>query len=102
LDQLLASGRAVDLILALMAVEAIALLVLWRRRGRGVPPAQLIANLAAGASLLLALRAALTGAHWAWLGVWLTTALIAHLADLGLRWRRVESQGPRRAENERE
>ena len=87
MDQLLASGRAVDLILALMAAEAIALLVLWRRRGRGVPPAQLIANLAAGGSLLLALRAALTGAHWAWLGVWLTTALIAHLTDLALRWR---------------
>jgi hypothetical protein len=102
LDQLLASGRAVDLILALMAVEAIALLALWRRRRRGVPPAQLIANLAAGGSLLLALRAALTGAHWVWLGLWFTTALIAHLADLGLRWRTEDRNGPQRNANERE
>lgn len=98
MDELLASGRLVDLILVLMAVEAIALLVLWRRQARGVPPAQLLANLAAGGSLLLALRAALTGAHWPWLGLWLTAALIGHLADLGLRWR-TEEKG---SANERE
>jgi hypothetical protein len=84
---LFASGRIVDLILALMAAEAVVLAVHYRRTGRGVPLPDLAVNLAAGAGLLLALRAALTGAGWAWTAGWLTLALAAHLADLARRWR---------------
>ena len=84
---LFASGRIVDLILALMAAEAVVLAVHYRRTGRGVPLPDLAVNLAAGAGLLLALRAALTGAVWAWTAGWLTLALAAHLADLARRWR---------------
>lgn len=83
-----ASGRAVDLVLALVAAEA-ALLVWHRRRtGRGVPVAELLAFLAAGACLLLALRAALAGASPLWIAAALAGAGAAHLADLRLRWRR--------------
>ncbi|GJD51637.1 hypothetical protein OPKNFCMD_4392 [Methylobacterium crusticola] len=80
-----ASGRLIDLVLALVAVEAV-LLLAWRRRaGHGPAPASLVANLASGACLMLALRAALTGADWRWLALALVGSLIAHLADLGLR-----------------
>jgi O-antigen/teichoic acid export membrane protein len=48
----------------------------------------LLANAAAGACLLLALRAALTGAGWAWVAAALCAALIAHLFDLVRRWPR--------------
>lgn len=82
-----ASGRIVDAILAFMVVEAV-LLIAWRARtGRGIAAADLLANLAAGATLLLALRAALAGAAWSWVAAALMAALVAHVADLSRRWR---------------
>lgn len=83
-----ASGRIVDAILVFMAVEA-ALLVAYRvRTGRGIATADLLANLAAGATLLLALRAALVGGAWTWVAAALGAALVAHVADLSRRWKR--------------
>ena len=85
---LFASGLAVDVVLGLMAAEG-ALLALHRRRtGRGVPVAELLAFLCAGACLLLAVRSALVGAPWGWTAAALAGAGAAHLADLALRWRR--------------
>jgi hypothetical protein len=46
-----------------------------------------LANLAAGACLLLALRAALTGASWPPVAAWLLAALLANLVDLAERLR---------------
>ncbi|MGE5155657.1 MAG: hypothetical protein ACM3ST_16810 [Bdellovibrio bacteriovorus] len=86
--ELFATGRVVDLILVLMALEALLLGLLWVRTARGVPPIPLVVNLVAGALLLLALRAALTGAGPSVTGTFLGLALVAHLADLLLRWRR--------------
>ena len=85
--ELFASGRVVDLILALMALEALVLGLVWARARRGLPPLPLILSLVAGALLLLALRAALTGSEPLAIGGFLTLALVAHLAELALRWR---------------
>jgi hypothetical protein len=85
--ELFASGRLIDLILGLVLVEAIALTVFHRLTGKGVAPRDLVGLLLAGAFLLVAVRLALTGAEWVWIGLWLALALIAHLADLALRWR---------------
>ena len=58
------SGAIVDLILLLMAVEIVALNA-WRwRSGRGIPALQLLANIGAGGSILVALRFALTQSDW--------------------------------------
>jgi len=77
----------VDLILALMILEGGALLA-WRRfRGHGIPTFDLVANLMAGACLLLALRGALAGAASAWIALALSAALAMHLLDLSRRWR---------------
>jgi len=85
MSALFASGRIIDAILALVALEAVALAA-WRwRTGRGLPPAALAANLCAGAALLLALRAALTGAAWSIVAVWLLAGLAAHAMDLRAR-----------------
>jgi hypothetical protein len=81
------SGRAVDVILGLMAAEGLVLGLLWRLGSRGVPPLPLLANLTSGACLLLALRGALTGAGPLWIGGFLGVALVGHLLELGLRWR---------------
>lgn len=81
MEALFASGRIVDLILALVLVEVAVLLVLLRRRSSSFRLG-LLANVAAGASLLVALRLALAGAWWGWIGASLACALVAHLADL--------------------
>lgn len=64
------------------------LVYLWRARGVGVAPRELIGNLVSGACLMLAVRAALLDAPWQQLAAWLLLSLLAHLADLALRWRR--------------
>jgi hypothetical protein len=78
--------RGVDLIVALVALEAVAVLG-WRAVfRRGPAPLPLISNLLAGAFLLLALRNALAAASGRWVAICLLGALVAHLADLRLRW----------------
>lgn len=85
MGDLIRSGHIVDAILVLMALEATAVLG-WRAlRGNGPAPLPFIVNLLAGVFLLLALRAALSGAQTATLLLMLGGAFIAHLADLRLR-----------------
>jgi hypothetical protein len=90
-SQLFASGRIVDLILALMVLEAIALWMLRRMSGRGPPLARWVPTLLAGAFLLLALRLAMTQSAWQGIAIALLLALLAHVADVLLRCERAES-----------
>lgn len=88
MSDLIASGRIVDIVLGFVVLE-IALLTVYRRvSGRGIATLDLLFNLLAGVCLLLALRSALVGAAWIWIAVWLSAALLAHVADLARRWRR--------------
>ncbi|MEH3116989.1 MAG: hypothetical protein PGN25_05090 [Methylorubrum populi] len=84
---LFASGRIVDAILVLVALEALLLLGLRMRLGRGPAAGALLSNLASGAALMLALRAALVGAVWPVVAGWLSAALLAHVAEMLLRFR---------------
>jgi hypothetical protein len=84
--ELFASGRLVDLILLLVALEAMALALYFRATGRGVAIADLLPNLLAGALLLLTLRLALSGAGWMPCCASLAAAGGAHLWDLASRW----------------
>lgn len=86
MQQLVVSGRIVDLILLLVVVEVAVLGYIRARRGSGIAWWALLPNLLAGAALLLALRAAITGAAWPWIALWLAVAGLAHLADLRTRW----------------
>jgi hypothetical protein len=79
--------HTVDLVLAIVAVEVVAITAYWRMKHRGIAPAQLIPNLAAGALLLLALRFSLSGYAWPWPAACLAFAGIANIADLRQRWR---------------
>lgn len=83
---LFATGRIVDIVLVITAVEAAALVAYHRHTGRGPKPADLLGNLLSGVCLMLALRAALVGAWWGWIGLCLTAAFAAHLSDLRRRW----------------
>jgi hypothetical protein len=82
------SGRAADLVLAALAVEALLLWALARFAGRGPGLARLLPFLLAGAAFALALRAALTGAGWGWVAAPLLAAFLAHAWDIADRWRR--------------
>jgi hypothetical protein len=90
MESLFASGRIVDIILLLVAGEA--LVLAWLGRRGGPPLTSLLANLASGAALMLALRAALAGTGWTAVAGWMLAGLVAHLADLGLRFRAATAQ----------
>jgi DNA-binding transcriptional LysR family regulator len=79
------SGHVVDLVLAVLAAEVL-LLAAWRRHG--APRGRIVTLIAAalpGAFLMLALRAALAGAGWVWIALWLAASFPAHLVDLRRR-----------------
>ena len=98
LQSLFRSGAIIDLILLLMAVEAVALLA-WRHfTGTGVTPRALVPFLAAGVCLMLAVKFALTGQDWFLIALALAGAFVFHLTDIALRW---QDPGPGRAGKER-
>ncbi len=82
-----AEGRIPQLIALLVIGEALLLVWLWRARGIGIAPRALLGSLASGAFLMLAIAAALRDAPWWDVAILLLLSLIAHLADLALRWR---------------
>jgi len=82
------SGRVIDVVLVVIAIEA-ALLAYFRIRHRlGSPVVRMCANLASGASLMIAIRLALTDAHWGLIMLCLMVSFIAHLTDIKLGLRR--------------
>jgi hypothetical protein len=83
--ELIVSGRLVDLILVLVALEFVVLVLHHRATQRGIASFDLLANLASGVCLLLALRAALSGASWIWIAVALGVSLLGHMLDLSRR-----------------
>lgn len=101
---LYANGGIVVVILAAMAIEALVLVLLFRRTGRGVPPGVLLPNLAAGACLIAAAGSALRGAWWGWTGALLLAGGALHALDLRNRWqsRRTEPGGSRSSRMQRE
>lgn len=57
----------------------------WLTRWRGWPVAAAVLRLLPGALMLLALRAALTGAGWPWIAAALAASFPVHLADIARR-----------------
>ena len=78
-----ASGHAVDFVLAVIAAE-FAFLSLRKSGSRATAMDRILA-LAPGVCMLLAVRAALTGAPWPWVAAALTASLPFHLADVARR-----------------
>jgi hypothetical protein len=80
------SGHVAHLILVVMAIEAFVLIIVYKKTKRGMRPSRIIMSLAAGAALVLALRAALTGEGWMWIAVALTISFLVHIVDMYWRW----------------
>lgn len=81
-----------DVVLAFVTVEAVALFLLRRRTG--LQPLDVLGQLGAGTALVLAVRCALTGADARWTAGFLAAALPAHLFDLARRVRRPTPSSP--------
>ncbi len=79
MEHFFASGRAVDVVLAVVALEFVVLSLRRRRRASSLDR---VLALAPGVCLLLALRGALTGAGWPWVAGALALSLPFHLADV--------------------
>ena len=79
-------AQSIDAILSLVALEALALLAYRFATGRGPSPMPMLFTLLAGGFLLLALRAALSGAGAPTISAFAGAAFVAHGADLASRW----------------
>ena len=88
LESLVSSGRIVDIALAVLVVEVLVIIGVRRVTGSGVATPSLLINAGAGGSLMLALRAALSGSAWTWVATFLVAALVFHAADVAERWER--------------
>ena len=75
------SGHAADIILGVLAIEAV-----WLRRYRGWSGQAIVGLLGTAALIVLGLRAALVGAEWWWVAVPLAASLPLHLMDLRTRF----------------
>lgn len=79
MEEFFTSGRAVDVVLAVLAIEA-----LWLKwRGNGW--ADILPALVPAVLMMIALRAALTGMDWPYISLPLAAAFPVHLYDLHRR-----------------
>lgn len=90
MDEFFASGRAVDVVLLVLAVEAI-----WLK-SRGNLWANILPALLPAVLMMLGLRAALTGMAWPFISLPLMLAFPVHLYDLRRR-RMLQRQAANRA-----
>lgn len=88
LNSAITSGMIFDIIAALMVIEVIVLVAHRRLSGRGLATRAVLTSVGAGFCLILAFKAFLAGAAVAWIGLFLSGALAAHLLDLEYRLRR--------------
>lgn len=78
------SGRAVDVVLLVIAIEFVGLVYLRRAQWQSAAVTWFFA-LMPGVMLLLALRAALVGADWPWIALLIAASFPFHLTDLARR-----------------
>lgn len=94
MQDVFSSGLITDIILGLMALELLAFFALRRLLNAGPSPLEIVASLAAGLFLILALRVALAGGSWEAMAAALLGSLVAHVTDQWLRWTRTLSDRP--------
>ncbi len=88
MEDFFSSGRFADVGLFALLVELVVLIVLWHRDKTRLSPIDVVGHLSAGGFLILALRAASTGADVRYTLALLTASFPAHLFDLARRARR--------------
>ncbi len=79
MEALFASGHAADIVLGVLALEAMLLAT------RGWKASAILGLLGPAALIVLGLRAALTGAEWYWVALPVALSFPLHMLDLRLR-----------------
>ncbi len=97
IQSLIESGRIVDLMLLFVVVEVAAIAFIRYRRTGDLSLLPLIANIGAGASLMVALRISLTSGSWQGITACLLAALVFHAMDIAFRWENLSGAGQRSA-----
>ena len=87
LQSLYAGPLVADIAIAFIAIEALALWLLYAVRGWGVAPPKYVLTVLSGLFLMIALRCALTPNWWPGMAISLIAAGLAHGADLRQRFR---------------
>lgn len=87
MQSLITSGAIVNIMLAVVVVEIIALLVYRQVTGKGLSAPAVLLNIGAGGSLMVALKLKFIEAGWQWIALALIAALVFHVSDLAYRWR---------------
>ncbi|MEO0616192.1 MAG: hypothetical protein AAFY69_08645 [Pseudomonadota bacterium] len=88
LQQLVESGRIVDIMLVVIALEIVALIGYRVVTGKGLSVLSIILNVGAGGSLMVALKLLYDGVGWQLIAAALVASLCFHTGDLVYRWRR--------------
>ena len=83
-DTLFNSGAIALVVLAVLALEALALRPILARRGLAARYPLLLAGLAAGGGLAAALGAGLAGWPWAFIALFLALSFLAHAIEVRL------------------
>ncbi len=96
-----ADGGMIPVILGGMALEAVILVLLFRRTGQGVPPRSLLPGLGAGACLIGGAGLAMQGTWWVWTGLLLLAGGLLHAVDLRGRWQHAPRNPPQSRANDR-
>lgn len=81
------SGRIVDVMLIVIAIEVAVLCAYRLRTGRGLSVSTIVLNAGAGGSLMVALKLLWVDAAWHWIAMALLSSLAFHSGDLVQRWR---------------
>ncbi len=85
---LIANAYLIDWVLAAFVAEGLLLMGYRASTGKGLGYAAIAANLLSGGMIVLALRAAVSGARAELVAVCLLASLAAHIIDLRQRWNR--------------
>jgi hypothetical protein len=87
MDQWVLSGKLVQLIMAITAVEVVALFAFHRITGRGIAPKDYFLNVISGLCLMMAVWFALSKQTES-IALFLMAAGVAHVADLVLKYKK--------------
>ena len=79
--------QLIELVIALTALEGVALVLYHRATGRGPAWRDFLLNLISGLCLMLALHSAMTQSGWTVIALWLLASGIAHWAGLWQHWK---------------
>lgn len=82
IESFFASGHVADLVLAVMAIEALIIFILMRLGRIDLPYRTYLSGVVAGGFIVLALRLALTDAASAMIAIALALSFIAHIGEL--------------------